>query len=257
MKIVALMYHNLAEAPGDEYSLTPDAFREQLQWLKANGATAEGFSGLEKRLDEDGPWPERYVLLTFDDGHGSNLRAAEMLEREGMSATFFLTRDATQREGFLKEPEIRELARSMDVGCHGVTHRSLLKMGRAKAEAELAESKRWLEDVIGRPVTSFSAPGGDIDGHLCRRARELGYRLVGTSEEWWNDLDRIRRLGIIRRLMVFRSYGLEELEDLVSRRLPFYLRRRARYASTTLAKRLLPEAWIPAAVRLKHRILGH
>jgi len=257
MKFAALMYHNLAKEPANEYAITPEALRWQLAWLRDSGFTAEGFDGLERRLKDNGPWPESYALLTFDDGHRSNLQAAEILAEHGLKATFFLTRDASREADFLDENEIRQLAATMDVGSHGLTHRSWLKMGRKAAEAELVDSKAWLEDVVGRPVTSCSAPGGDIDRFLCRRALEFGYRLVGTSEEWWNDMPSLHRSGTVRRLMVFRNYGPDQFGALARLSAPFYYRRRARYASTTLAKRILPESWIPAAARLKRRLIGH
>ncbi len=68
----------------------------------AAGYVVEGLSDLEQRLLRRRGIPERYVVMTFDDGHRSNLRAAEILCRAGAQATFFLIRDfCRQRPDFL------------------------------------------------------------------------------------------------------------------------------------------------------------
>jgi peptidoglycan/xylan/chitin deacetylase (PgdA/CDA1 family) len=66
----------------------------------------------------------------------------------------------------LTEEEIRQLTVSglLEVGAHSVTHPSLRRQDAWTQCHELGESKRCLEEILGRPVKSFSYPyGGQAD----------------------------------------------------------------------------------------------
>ncbi len=252
-KFVALMYHNLDASPRHEYAIRPEDFQAQLNWLRDHEYRAEGFDGLAQRLAGGGPWPERYAILTFDDGHQSNLEAAERIREAGFQATFFITREGCRLADFLDEAGIRELSGLCGIGSHCLTHRSLLGMPVGEAESEMQGSKHWLEDTLGRPILDLSAPGGDINRHLVERALAFGYRLVGNSREWWNDPSRPSP-GTIHRTMVFRRYRLRHFESLATCSPSFFLKRRARYEATFLLKRIIPESWWPIAAKLKRTI---
>lgn len=251
---VALMYHNLESAPRHEYAIEPAVFEAQLAWLAEEGYVVEGFPELEKRLSrlrEQPSFPPRYCVLTFDDGHESNLLAAERVRRAGFQATFFIARQASLKPRFLDESEIRELARQCSVGSHGVTHRSLIKLPPAEVKRELAESREWLEALTGSPVRWFSAPGGDVDRRVRGLAVEAGYTLVGNSIEWWNRPDRVAARGLVNRIMVYRSYGARTFSRIVRRERGYLLRRRARSAVVAAAKSFLTEAAVRRLSRWK------
>ncbi len=251
----ALMYHNLAPRPEHEYAVTPDRFREQLRWLGDQGFVAEGLPELHDRLASKQALPRRYAVLTFDDGHKSNLLAAEIVREAGFQATFFLTRDACRnRAEFLDEAEIRELSRLCSVGSHGVTHQSLLKLAPRRVLAELSDSKAWLEDLLAQPVPWFSAPGGDIDAAVVRQALDCGYSLVGNSREWLNRHSAVAGSRTVNRIMIFRAYDLRQFGRIVRLELPFLVRRRLRSGLVALAKRALSEKAIHRLSRFKRRL---
>src|SRR5438046_8964602 len=89
---VCLMYHSLEDAPRSQYSIGFREFEVQLEWLVARRYTIEGFRELEGRL-KTLDFPSNYVVMSFDDGHESGVRAAEMLRAAGGQATFFLTKN--------------------------------------------------------------------------------------------------------------------------------------------------------------------
>ena len=121
-KFIALMYHSLREHPTGRYSLSFSEFNAQVAWLRSEEFIVEGFAELGQRLMQGG-FPERYVVITFDDGHDSDLRAAEILRKVGAQATFFLTKEFCHtRKGFLDANGIKELSTLCSVGSHGVTH---------------------------------------------------------------------------------------------------------------------------------------
>lgn len=239
-RFVALMYHNLEHDPANRYSLPVETFEQQVAWLRAEGYVIEGFPELEARLAR-GAFPERYVVMTFDDGHRSNLRAAEILSRAGARATFFLTRDFCRHNpAFLRDGEIRALASLCSVGGHGVTHAPLSRLDAARARAELAESKAWLEDVTGSPVTTMSAPGGFVNRAVLRQALDLGYTLVGNSVEWWNEPPTVNAERLVNRVAVWQGMPLGLFTRIVQHDARYLRQRRLRAGALELVKRAIP-----------------
>jgi peptidoglycan/xylan/chitin deacetylase (PgdA/CDA1 family) len=249
-KFIALMYHKLEDRPRGSYSITESEFKSQINWLKDEGFTIEGFAGLEKRLKEN-KFPDRYVVVTFDDGQKSDLRAAEILCEAGAQATFFLVKDLSQtKKNFLKEDEIKELAKLCSVGSHGVTHSPLSKMSPDQIKSELADSKKWLEDLTGDDIRAFSAPGGFITTSIVNQAVEMGYSLLGNSIEWWNYAPRTADKKIVNRIALRNTFTLSTLRKIVSGETSFFLRRRLRSNLLAIPKKLLSEDQVRRLLRL-------
>lgn len=131
------------------------------------------------------------LSITFDDGYRDNHDVAAPILRElGLTATFFVTtgfiqsdvvpfwdRDLPTQPGWMTWDQVRGLAANgFDIGGHTVTH---LDMGTCPSEqirAELRESKRELEQRLGRAITLFAYPFGaraninDVSRDLVREA---------------------------------------------------------------------------------------
>jgi peptidoglycan/xylan/chitin deacetylase (PgdA/CDA1 family) len=103
----------------------------------------------------------------------------------------------------LSREQIREMAESglIEIGSHGCRHAILTAMSPQDAGLELSRSKRTLEGLCGRPVTSFSYPNGDFNPEIAKMAAEAGYacavagglRLNGPED---TDPFAIRRLAL-------------------------------------------------------------
>ncbi len=200
----------------------------------------EGFEQLEARLRSPESLPAPYVVLTFDDGHESALRAADLLEERSCQATFYVTRDRSRNEaGFIREPEIRELRkRGFSLGTHGTTHRGLMFMSEGCCVDELEASKRWLEGVIGEEVRYVAAPGGFINGRVLELTHQQGYVLTATGNEWMNSPETMTVPGAVNRVNVRRQFSMQVLRSIVEGRLSFYLWRQVRAAALFVPKQM-------------------
>jgi len=241
------MYHAIGHgctAPG--YVVGEPELRSQLEHLKSQNYVGEGFGQLESRLRTRKPLPPRFVVLTVDDGETSSLLAADMLEEFGLNATFFVTRDrARSASGYLGETDIRELRRrGFSLGTHGTTHRGLSFLSETLCIAELRDSKHWLEDVLGEAVPYMSFPGGYVNRRTFERAKELGYRLVGTSQERINSPARLRLHGQVNRVAVRRDFSLADFRRIVEGERGFYLWRRIRFTALTVPKLILQDQFL-------------
>lgn len=66
----------------------------------------------------------------------------------------------------LNVEELKELiCAGWEIGSHGVTHESLLRLDDADIEWQLKESKKILEELFG-PVISYAYPYGDISPYI-------------------------------------------------------------------------------------------
>ncbi len=127
-----------------------------------------------------------HIAVTFDDGYRDNLTvAAPLLVDLGIPFTVFVCAGAVaQRKiGFLGPEEVRELASlpGVQIGSHSVSHARLTLCDDHQLREELAGSKSYLEDLIGREVVSLSYPHGDVDRRVRDVAGKVGYRIGGTS----------------------------------------------------------------------------
>ena len=139
------------------------------------------------------------VLLSFDDGwRGAVECAAPALAERGMAAFFFITTEFVGRRFFASAAALRALDPALfTIGSHGVTHRMLSDLSSDGVYAELADSRSRLEDVLGRPVTCLSMPGGATDARVLDIAAAVGYDHVFTSALGVNPTAHGRR-GIAR-----------------------------------------------------------
>jgi hypothetical protein len=172
---VVLMYHSLYE--GDDtsaidaedlpYAVSKEKFIQQLDHL------ARVRSGVFV------PGDTADVVITFDDGHQSNLDiAVPLLLERGLCAYFFITTGfIDSRPGFLKSEGVAALANVPDmvVGSHGVTHQFFNDLSSYAAHQELVESKGFLENITKHPCASMSFPGGRYNKTTLELLRSAGY----------------------------------------------------------------------------------
>jgi peptidoglycan/xylan/chitin deacetylase (PgdA/CDA1 family) len=191
--------------------------------LADEGREVLGLAEILDRLDTGAVSPHT-VGLTFDDGF-ADLRdeALPALEEHGFRATVFVATGVT--DGRLTFPwyerqppvlgwdEVVELDRrgTLRFEAHTVSHPSLLALDEAAARTEIRDSRRELEQRLGRPVSSFAYPAGLFGERERRLVAESGYSAAVTCEPGVNraDTDRftLRRRQIDRRdrLVDFRA----------------------------------------------------
>jgi peptidoglycan/xylan/chitin deacetylase (PgdA/CDA1 family) len=235
-----LMYHGLhvgAEDPGRYdavYSVTPENFRRQLDWLIEHGYRAVRLRDVDA-LDA----AATAVVISFDDGDVSNRTVAlPLLKERGLAAEFFVTADFVDQPGMLSATQTRELAEAgMGVQSHGCTHRYLEDLDDASLAAELRDSKRRLEAASGACVDALALPGGRGGERELRLARPLGYRHVLNSvpgvNHGWREGDYLERVAVTRTMRI------DEFASLVAWRGVTPRWQRLRFRLLRLPKRIL------------------
>ncbi len=88
--------------------------------------------------------------------------------------------DELPRDLMMSAAEVRSLRRAgMQIGAHTVTHPILAALPAAEARREMADSQRFLQELLGEPVHLFAYPNGkpgrDFNDETVQIARELGF----------------------------------------------------------------------------------
>jgi len=185
-RLPILTFHDLAEG-SSAISFPPALFARGMAMLCERGWRTLSLTNAAALLTRGERFPERSMVLTFDDGYQSvHEHAFPVLERLGLCATVFLTvgrhrtTEADARlpsmEGrtMLAWREIREMqAAGIEFGAHTLTHPDLTRLPPDRVGTEMRESKAVIEDALGAPVRSFCYPYGRHDDCSRAVAREL------------------------------------------------------------------------------------
>ncbi|HEX2108268.1 MAG TPA: polysaccharide deacetylase family protein [Rubrobacteraceae bacterium] len=127
---------------------------------------------------------ERIIALTFDDGpcHPYTNQLMEVLDREGIRATFFMPGHNVRREPSLAA----EVASRHTVGNHTFTHPHLTWSRTRKVREELERGQEEILDATGSLPTIFRVPHGWYGPQVISTATELSLRCVGWSVMAWD-----------------------------------------------------------------------
>jgi peptidoglycan/xylan/chitin deacetylase (PgdA/CDA1 family) len=218
--VPVLMYHDLTDQPGPvsgehgPYVLPAASFRHQMEILGE-----VGFLGtrLDSLLDPAAATPVRgrRCVLTFDDGHESNCTLAlPILLQAAFSATFFVTAGWIGRAPYMSWQQLKALAAAgMEIGSHSMTHRPPASLTHAELHAEMADSRKLIEDRLGRAVLSASSPTGFFNPQMLPVVREIGYRAlcIGRIALWRDPRDTYR----VPRLPVKQATGPGDFRSMV------------------------------------------
>ena len=89
--VAILMYHHLAEVAVNDWTVTPEGFERQMQWLAGNGFNTVSLRDLYNFVNFGTELPENPVVITFDDGYLSVYEYAfPILYRYGLHASIFV-----------------------------------------------------------------------------------------------------------------------------------------------------------------------
>lgn len=177
------IYHTIRpqkieKASVDEYDTTPELLEQQLNYLKDNGYTTISPDDLVKYVTTNAKRPEKPVWLTFDDGRISHYDIVfPLLKKYGMTATFYVFTHAMDKNpNYMTWAELKEMdAAGMTIASHTVTHPYLNKATPEELTKEMVDSKKDLEEHLGKPIIHFASPFGYMSKEIEDAAKTAGY----------------------------------------------------------------------------------
>ena len=211
-----LMYHhiNTSKKSLSDYTISPDTFEGDLDYLRSQGYTTISLEQLIAYTQGEDTLPEKPIMITFDDGYASfSTYALPLLNEYDMCAvlsivgkfadTFTENEDHNIKYSYFSWPELAELNKSPNVelaahtynmhsckkrkGCKIMNSENLDSYTLAlKNDLETFENR--FETYIGTKPLAFAYPYG----FYCKEAnsilRERGYTVLFTCTERVNKL---------------------------------------------------------------------
>jgi peptidoglycan-N-acetylglucosamine deacetylase len=121
-----------------------------------------------------------YITTSWDDGHPSDLRVADLLAKYNLPGTFYVPRSCETE--VMKPSAVKELSGAFEIGAHTLNHTILAHTTIDKAAREISGSKAWLEDLTGAPCQSFCPPQGRFRREHISLAEAAGFKTMRTTE---------------------------------------------------------------------------
>jgi peptidoglycan/xylan/chitin deacetylase (PgdA/CDA1 family) len=185
VKVPILMYHYISDPPEDadiyreDLSVTPAAFREQLQYLADNGYTPIDLYDLSLAVTRQKALPPKPVILTFDDGYlDQYTNAFPLLQEFGFTGTFFIITGFVdnQNPAYMSWPMITQMgAAGMRIESHSRSHPDLSEAGRDELIWQILGSQETLAAHIGYTPRFFCYPGGRYSDETIEMLQELDF----------------------------------------------------------------------------------
>ncbi|WP_218080437.1 polysaccharide deacetylase family protein [Anthocerotibacter panamensis] len=224
-RIPAIMYHDIRADKKVIFDVTPKKFRTQLEMIREHGSTPISLDQLEAYLTKGEPLPPKPILLTFDDGYLGQLTEAYPLLKEFNYPAVFYVHTAfvgsTAGRPHMSWEQLQHIEKEglVTIASHTVTHPAdLTQLTDEQIRRELFESKRILEEKLGKPVLHLAYPVGKRDERVLALAREAGYHTATTMDEGYvgtsPDLLEINRFGQSHLAQALENSSGEEDPDL-------------------------------------------
>ena len=187
LKVPVFMYHSISNKPGNNLCVPPERFEQQLKEIVALGFEPITATEYYQAMVYNTPLPKNPILLTFDDGYVDNYtQLFPILKKYNVKGIVFpITGLVNENPNFLSTSQIKEMDESglVEFGSHTKNHVYLAQKDLKKVNDELVESKRFLEENLGKPIRTFCYPYGDYSLAVIKELKKVGYLLSFTVEE--------------------------------------------------------------------------
>jgi peptidoglycan/xylan/chitin deacetylase (PgdA/CDA1 family) len=202
------------EAEELRYTVTPENFAAQLDYLQQNGYHVIPLAQLLDALEgRGGALPPRPVVITVDDGWlCAYTHIAPELRKRAMPFTLFVYPKIIGNGAHaVSWKQVEELAREgVDVESHAFSHPFLTKLDAPSLERELSESRAVIARHTGQPVRFLSYPYGDYNPAVMDAAARAGYE--GAVTTWRGPITAETQPLELKRFLLHHDTTLEEFK---------------------------------------------
>lgn len=214
-----IMYHSVAPdaaVANRLLTVSVDAFRRQMRFLKSRHYNVISLESIAILIKDKKRIPPKTIAITFDDGYKDNYTYAfPILQKYNLPATIFIIVNEVDRPqgDRLNWLQIKQMQDSgiFSIASHAVGPEPLINLkSEQEIRYEIFESKKILEDRLGRRVNIFSYPEGRLNDKIKQLVINAGYNLAVTTnpgKAFPNDdifaLKRLRISSTSDNLLVF------------------------------------------------------
>lgn len=181
-----IMYHSvsLVSDPDKKLEISVGAFERQMRFLKKHHYNVLTLENLANLIGQKKKIPPRAIAVTFDDGYKDNYtHAFPILKKYKIPATIFIIINEVGRPqgDRLSWEDILDMQSSgiITFGGHTLDHEPLVDLKSDQdLKRQIFDSKRVLEEKLGREVTLFCYPHGIFNVKIRQLVIDSGYRVA-------------------------------------------------------------------------------
>ena len=200
-----MCYHHIREAkPGQSetmksYSVSPEAFAEQMKALKDSGYETILPGQLYEYLAHGMALPAKPVMLTFDDTDEEQFTiGATEMQKYGFKGVYFIMTISINRPRYMSKEQLKQLADSgHEVEAHTWDHHMVTKYKGNDFDIQFVKPKKKVEDITGKPAEYFAYPFGIWNEAAIPELKKAGYKMafiLSTKRDSTEPLYTIRRM---------------------------------------------------------------
>lgn len=182
---VILLYHHVSESTPAVTSVSPETFRQHMQYL-ADHHTVLALPTVIEKLKTNQPLPDKAVVITFDDGYNNLYHQAHPILKEfGFAYTIFINPPLIGQASYqLTWQQIEEMAsEKATFANHASEHLHLLTKDPSESQQKwltrvtenIQSAEQILQQRLGYSLKYFAYPYGEFDLPLKQHLEKLGY----------------------------------------------------------------------------------
>jgi len=211
-----VMYHsvNPEASPRNMLAVSIATFERQMQFLKSNHYNVLPVESVAALVKERKRIPPKTISITLDDGYKDNyIYAFPILKKYNLPATLFIITGEVGRADRLSWDEIKIMQDSgiITFGSHTLGPEPLINIkSEQEIKKQIFDSKKILEEKLGRKVNAFSYPEGMFNKTIKQLVMDAGYKLAvatNTGKKFSSDdifaLKRLRISANSNNLFIF------------------------------------------------------
>ncbi len=187
------MYHRVLEEEPEKESrwhyVTVTEFRKQMSMIDRLGFTPITFSDYQLFVEDKLTLPSKPIIITFDDGYLDTLEnAIPVLNELNMRAVIFVMGNRKLKSArwdevddfdtcpLMTDEQIRTVQNmGFEIGAHSLDHYPLTGLSEEDIVYEVSRSKQAIENVLGKPILTFSYPYGSVDDRVKKIVSNSGF----------------------------------------------------------------------------------
>jgi peptidoglycan/xylan/chitin deacetylase (PgdA/CDA1 family) len=197
VEIIGLLYHRFGELKYPSTNISPELFREQLAYLKAQNIPVIPLSmAIEKLRSKNASG--RFVVITIDDAFQSFLRNGfPILDEFGFEATLFINTETVGSGDYLGWDALNYLKdNGIEIGNHTHSHDYFLDLSENSRQDAFVDDTRLAQKIIKEKLDLdpeiFAYPFGEYDNHMKESLKELGFSCAAAQNSgvisYYSDL---------------------------------------------------------------------
>ena len=200
-EVPVLCYHRISDGSKSEYRVSPTTFSAHMKMLADSGYHSISPDQLFDYLVYNKTLPEKPVIIAFDDSRAEHYEvAAPVMEKVGFRGVFFIMTITYNKKNYMTTDQVNQLAKAgHTIGLHSWDHTMVTKYKEAADwQKQVADPKKKLESIVGKPVEYWAYPNGVYDHN---GAEELS-KYFKLSFTLYSKRDSVVPLQTIRRMIV-------------------------------------------------------